>query len=340
MVFNSINASGNGAIGEQSDVPAFSLNQPMTMGSVFFYANSSYVYAMHNDPALQSNFFVSNGSMTFNVSSGISMSVFSTQGTDSTYSNAQISSNVSYDNNSTLGLDHEVEAGKTAVYLTGQNFTGFLMIHNGNVQVNNATGTVTVSTAGNGIAKISFVAPVGLQSHDYKDLQELNQAILNHRIAAQLILNQQNGTLANMSIFYNSSVHMVLVNSVSGKVVVKVSSLQHEGTNLAIFVSNKVLSNSSKIYVSFDGKSVALSTVNNTINVTSSTTAYYATINESNGVLVLIHVPHFSNHTIEISSSPLTVTNNPLSPNDEIYIAVGAIVVIAAIAGIAVRRRK
>ena len=41
-VFNSINASGNGSIGQQSDVPTFSLNQPTALGSVFFYANSSF----------------------------------------------------------------------------------------------------------------------------------------------------------------------------------------------------------------------------------------------------------------------------------------------------------
>ena len=128
------------------------------------------------------------------------MSVFSTSGSLSTYSNTQISSNASYDSNSTLGMDHEVEAGQTAVYLSGQNFTGFLMVHNGYVETNNTTGTVTVSTNGSHIAKVSFVAPVGLQSRNNADLRELDNAILQHRIAAQLILNPQNGTLTNMSI--------------------------------------------------------------------------------------------------------------------------------------------
>lgn len=340
-VFNSINASGNGSIGEQSDVPTFSLNQPIVLGSVFFYANNSYVYALHNNPTLQSNFFVENGTMAFNVSSGITMMKFQTQGSSASYSDSQISSNISYQNNATLGLDHEVEAGQTAVYLSGQNFTGFLMVHNGNVAINNTTGTVTVTTNGNHIAKVSFVAPLGLQSGESADLKALNNAIMHQRIAAQLILNPQNGTLTNTSIFYNSSVHMSLVSSTSGKVELSVSSNLHEGANLAIFVSNTVLKNSSKIYVSFDGKSVDLSTVNNTINVTSSTTAYYAVINESNGVLVIIHVPHFSNHTIEISSSPLTVSSSPpLTGNDELYIAIAAIVIIAAIAGVAIKRRK
>lgn len=335
-VFNSINASGNGTFGVGEDLPSFAFGQPTVMGSVFFFANNSYIYAVHNNPSLQSNFWINNGTIVFNVSNGLHIHEFATAGQNSQYNQTQLVSNTSVASNDVLGADHEVEPGKTAIYLSSVSFTGFLLVNNGNVVVNTTTGLVTVSS--NHTAKITFVSPPGIQGNS-----AVEQAILKGSVGGQFLIENNNGSLSDMSVSYNSSLKMSLVSNSSGKVVLRVSSAHHEGTNVVVFVSNAILSGSSKIYVSLDNQSIQLTSINDTLNVTSSVQAYYSVINEQNGFLVVIHVPHFSNHTIEISTTPFTTGSTPkipLSPQMELALGIIAVIAIVAIALAVVRRRK
>ena len=129
----------------------------------------------------------------------------------------------------------------------------------------------------------------------------------------------------------------------NGQVKIAVSSTSHHGTNVAFFVNKTFLNASSgKIYVSFDGNSITLtSTLNGTLTVNSSTNAYYAVVPEQGGYLVVVHVPHFSNHTIVISDTSLSTSpsNLPvtLSP---LELGIVGVAVVAVIAGIVVVIRR
>ncbi|EQD75404.1 hypothetical protein B1B_02148, partial [mine drainage metagenome] len=135
-----------------------------------------------------------------------------------------------------------------------------------------------------------------------------------------------------------------LVSSVSnGKVVLNLSAAtgHHEGTNVLIFVSNSVIANGSTIHLSFDGKVVTLTSVGGVINATSSTEASFATMKASGGTLIILHVPHFSNHTVDIySSSASTSPLTTIYQNADLVVLGSVIAVIVAISVVAVVRRK
>jgi hypothetical protein len=123
-----------------------------------------------------------------------------------------------------------------------------------------------------------------------------------------------------------------------------VSSTQHFGNNIAIFVNSSFLTSTGKIYVYFDGKlATQLSSAGSALNVTSSVKAYYAAVPENGGYLVIVHIPHFSTHNVTVSSTPEGPVSN--LPGNLSYLELGIIgaVVVVIVAGTAIvytRRKK
>ena len=153
-------------------------------------------------------------------------------------------------------------------------------------------------------------------------------------------ISSVNGSPNALSLQYNSSISMSLTNAGSGKVVLTVSSIDHRGNLVAIYVSNSLISNTSTVTVTIDGQSVTATTVNGTIDATSDLNAYYAAVQVSGGLLILIHVPHFSTHTVEISSSGSNgTTASPLTP-DNVGLILAGIGIVAVVAAVLVLFRK
>ena len=345
-VFTEINASGNGTIGSYRNFPAFSLNHPVVYGSVFFYANNSYIYAIHNNPALQMGLLLDNGTMMFKVPTGLNVTSFvHLSGSESEKMNSStVSSNVSADQNETLGLNHEVEVGTTTFFIHNASMRGFLTVSGvgTNAKFNSTTNEIVVNTTKT--AQIHFVSPPGLRNINETDFRDMKYALEHGDLGAQLSIESLNGTAANYTTYYNGSIKMQLLSVSNGQVKIAVSSTSHHGTNVAFYVNKTFLNaNSGKIYVSFDGNSITLtSTLNGTLTVNSSTNAYYAVVNQPNGYLVVVHVPHFSNHTIVISGTPLSTTSPlklpvTLSP---LELGIVGVAVVAVIAGIVVVIRR
>ncbi|MCL5783636.1 MAG: hypothetical protein M1476_06995 [Candidatus Thermoplasmatota archaeon] len=344
-VFTEINASGNGTIGSYRNFPAFSLNQPVVYGSVFFYANSSYIYAIHNNPALQMGLTLDNGTMTFKVPTGLNVTSFvRLSGSESEKMNSStVSSNVSADQNQTLGLNHEVEVGTTTFFIHNASIRSFLTVSGvgASARFNSTTNEIVVNTTKS--AQINFVSPPGLRSINETDFRDIKYALDHGNLGAQLSIESLNGIAANYTTYYNGSLKMQLLSVSNGQVKIAVSSTSHHGTNVAFFVNKTFLNASSgKIYVSFDGNSITLtSTLNGTLTVNSSTNAYYAVVPEQGGYLVVVHVPHFSNHTIVISDTSLSTSplNLPvtLSP---LELGIVGVAVVAVMAGIVVVIRR
>ncbi len=338
VVFNNISARGNGTIGASSQVPPFRIGEPIEYGSIFFYANNSYAYAVHDNPAIESNFFVSNGTMTFNVSSKLAISEHNmTYGSD-----AAVNASVAFENgsmaaNATLGLNHSYSTSRTAVMITGNGYFGLMSVNGGKVSISGSTVSVTTS----GLARISMVSPPGLQNVNRSLESRFQNSIVTGKIAGQVTINSDNSSSSNMTIFYNNSLKMSVTSVQNGKVTIEVGSDRHTGTTIAIYVSDRFVSNNGKIYVSFDGRSATLSSFNGTLYANSTTSAYYTTVHESSGTVVLIHIPHFSNHTIEISSTP-SVSSSPsgLSLLDyEVVGGLGAVVILGAVIGFVLRKK-
>lgn len=336
-VFNQINATGNGSIGNGYMTPVFPTQQPIIVGNVFYFANNTAIYQLHDNPSMVSNYYISNGTMTMNVSSSMNVHIFHPLRND--VNHETFSANYSGYTNVELGDQYDVQSSSTIVFIQNSSFRGSLFIHGANVSVNN--NVLSIST--NKTAHITFVAPPGLQKLR-RDLGAGLQYGIDHgKLAALIVLGTPGQTGSNVSVNYNGSMQISVQNVTTNKVFLKVSSKMHEGTNFAIFVPNNVIQNNSKITVMFDNQTITLTKgLNSVINATSTTQASFYFVTTSGGTLVVIHVPHFSTHTIEIVNSAVVNTNpSPTIPGGTaLYAALGIIAVIAVIAGVTMRRRK
>ncbi len=92
----------------------------------------------------------------------------------------------------------------------------------------------------------------------------------------------------------------------------------------------------------FDSTTINSESVNLVINSTNTVTATYSTVNVAGGFVVIVHVPHFSNHTIEITSAQ-TNSTSPLGPilgSTTDLVIVGVVIVVVAVGAVLGIRRK
>ncbi|EQD57324.1 hypothetical protein B2A_04859, partial [mine drainage metagenome] len=172
-----------------------------------------------------------------------------------------------------------------------------MIIHGGKVNISGQT----VLVSSNNLSFIHIVAPTGMEHEQAM----IRNAIIHGKISDQIFLNGQN-TLSNMTLEFNSTVSVNVTSQSSGHASIRIGSNSgiHRGTDIVIFLSNQFLNGASKFTISFDNKSVSVSTSSQILNVTSTTSAAYAVFQGSAGVYVVFHIPHFSNHTISISATP------------------------------------
>ncbi len=342
LIFNSIASSGNGSIGNASMFPAFKTGIPMTYGSLFFYANSSYIYTVHDNPALQLDMILNNGTMKLNISSSLTITNLSRIGgiaSPQAHMNAtSVTQNMSTQDGAQLEFEQQFQRGTYLYYIHNSTFRGMLGISGGNVTFNATDNIITIKTAE--VAMVHFLAPPGLNQVPAGVFSHVEYAMERGRVAAQVAIDSLNNTAVNYTMLFNNSLSMKINSIANGKVQIAVGSSEHAGTNLVFFL-NQSFMNSGKIYVYFDGHLANLSSISTAINATSSTSAYYGYEQVNGGYLVVIHVPHFSDHNITISDSVISSSpgTSPL-PLSALDLAIIAVVVVAVIAGIVLAVRK
>lgn len=337
-VFAQIEVSGNGSLLESGRAPVIATDSPILIGSLFAYLNNTTLITIHDNPALESNFFVSNGTINFTLATGISATVFTTRGFSSNVAGSDLVTDSSGFALQAGGISGNVNAGSQGVYLSGNGFRGFLLISEGKLDLNG--NVLSVSTSN--LAHIAFVAPPGLQGSRNGNLDAMASGIINGRVATQAVIASQNGVINSQNVNYNASVNLSLKTATQGSVSLAVSSETHAGTSVAIFIPNSVISNSSKIVVKFDSTTINSESVNLVINSTNTVTATYSTVNVAGGFVVIVHVPHFSNHTIEITSAQ-TNSTSPLGPilgSTTDLVIVGVVIVVVAVGAVLGIRRK
>ncbi|EQD45322.1 hypothetical protein B1A_14861 [mine drainage metagenome] len=228
--------------------------------------------------------------------------------------------------------------------MTGSNFTAYIMVPvNDVVAIEN--GTITINSTGTSI--IHLISPPGLRNIG-KYGKQIDNAIMDGKISTLVFLNStKSGAYSNLTVGFNGSVSAGVSSQHNGLALINISSNNHRGTTLSIFVTKQFLGASSSVYIKFNGQAINITSPGTILNITSTTNAYYATINESTGVLVLIHVPHFSNHTLTVSSTPFTSTSTPqsspsfpINTEDLSIILVISTVAIVGGAALVLRRKK
>lgn len=313
------------------------------IGNLFMYTNTSSFFVMHNNPTIETNMLVYNGGMIhiyvpsgakiYNTSSNIQVSSSANAGL-----NAQANSSVFTNSNiaihTMVNFNNTVNAGRQMIIIDNNGTIAMLFVHNGSFKI---TGhEISISSAQKGPVFVNMVVPPGMQK--ITDNTTVMHGIMKGIVSSEIDLNMVNGTLTNSTLYYNSSIHMVFTGKTSSTATFDVNSSVNHHTIVAIFIGNNVTKNTGHAYVKFDGIIASHVSVSTLMNETSSSHAYYSYVNSSSGMYVLMYIPHFSNHTIEVSDVPFKAVNN----YTEYYIAGGVIAILAIIgvAAFAIKKRK
>jgi hypothetical protein len=317
-------------------------NNVNVIGNLFMYTNASSFLVMHNNPTIETNMMVYNGTINIYVPTGAT--IYNTSSNPQVSATANASLNAQANNsifiNSNLALNtmvnfnNTVNAGRQMIIIDNNGTIAMLFVHNGSFKI---TGhEISISSAKGKPVLVNMVVPPGMQK--ITDNSTFMHGIMNGIISSEIGLNMVNGTLTNSTLYYNSSLHMVFTGKTSSTESFYVNSSVNHHTIVAIFIGNNVTTNTGHAYVKFDGKIASYVTVSTLMNETSSSNAYYSYVNSSSGMYVLMYIPHFSNHTIEVSDVPFKAVNNYTD-----YYIIGGIIAIIAIIGVAlytIKKRK
>ncbi|MCY0852335.1 MAG: hypothetical protein OWQ34_06340 [Thermoplasma acidophilum] len=318
-VFKNITAM---AFGNQG----FQFYSGMYVGNIFYDSSAYYSLIVHNNPALQSTFMLENGTIHFNVSKGIAITERNFTFDDRFDYNAEA-------DNMSMAMQQDIYGGASFIFLSAPHFYGMMTFAGArNVTVNGTQ--ITAKT--NGTMVVSFVSPPGL-SNGVKNFAPMTYALEHGRLGMQIAIEKINSTLNNMTLDLNTSINAVIKSASSSGVVININSSQSRGTVIAVYISSSVM-NASKLTVKFDGSAAVQVSASVLVNETSTTTAYYNVTADGNGSLVMIYIPHFSDHTIEIE--PYVATTAPMSIYYYVAVIVVVVAIIAAVGYVMVRRKN
>lgn len=320
-VFTKIYSYGDGIIGGGFVSPLFPSTDPILVGSAFYYANNTAVYQLYNNLATTGNFYVSNGTTILQAASGLSVSTMhpgpNAMGQKNMYG-------YNYSNMSNLGLGNQymIQAAPTIVVLQNSTFRGELFVHDGDVSISG--NTISISTTG--MAHFNFVAQVWYQQAQLQVRNQLQYAIQQGNLGAMVSVGPSGGTGNNLTLFYNSSLQLTVQNANNNRVQIQLQANIQHGTNVAIFIPNSVIKNTSAFSLMFDNKQMTmLSDMNGVLNSTNQNQATYYMTQVTGGTLVVVNVPHFTTHTLEIT------TTTPAGIGDYwLYIIITVVIVAAA----------
>ena len=308
-----------------------------TLGSLMVYYNYSTFIVMHNNPALESNIMIHgtyfhinapSGAKIYNTTNNMQVSA-SANASLNAQANSTVFGNASMSVNVMANFNHVINAGKNMIIIDNNGTVAFIFVHNGKFVIKSQNITIMPV---NGTAFINIVVPPGMQKVPVNTT--LTSAILKGKIASEIALEKVNGTLENNTVNYNSSINFKFDKNTTSNAVFDVNSTVNHATIVAIFISNNVLKNNGNAYVKFDGSVAKEVNVSTLLNETSTTTPYYSYVNTSSGMFIMLYVPHFSNHVIEVSNVPFTSYTM-------YYIIIGVIVIIAIIGSVIyIERRK
>lgn len=338
QVFSSIMASGNGSLGSPFLMPFLPLNQVELFGSIFFYADSSFIYGIHNNPSLQMNMLLDNGSMLFTLPAGMNVTALPTPyGQNLGFNLTPLKYDPAEYQDYGLGVTNQVMSGSWTYLIYGGDVRGFLTVSGGNATYNATAGTIEV--AANGTALINFVMPPGLSVINSAAFQELRYAYEHGKVAGQISCDYLNGTPLNYSFLYNNSLNFTFLGDSPGQVHFQASSGMSQGTNLAFFVNKTYLNSTGNVYLYINGNEVNRSaSLDTVLNSTAGSPSYYA-LSTSEGYMILLHIPHFSAYNITISGESTTGGGQPV-PAWVMPAIVGAAMVIIVVSAYFIMVRK
>ncbi len=263
----------------------------------------------------------------------------------------------------TMVSAHDAPAGVLHIVQFGENKIIYTLAQGENAKI---TGNHTISVSGavsgmiihTGTAKISgnsIYITLGINEFDFGNMkmrggsalfisnyawhfgQELRNKVMNAiaqgKVGGEMMVHGQNSEFMN----YTYGFHAQIQAQEKNKVSVKVSSEEHEGKVVIMDINKSSMQYDSqhKIIVKIDGKEIKMTDDNSVF--AGGTEGKYAVVDNGNYVTVMVYIPHFSEHSVDVESQPNAlgeITANPL-----LIGAVAAAVILVIVAAIIVVKR-
>ncbi len=332
VVFNSIFTKGVGNFGNGYITPVFPSTDPIVVGNALFFGNQTSIFKIYNNIATLGGFYTSNGTMTMVVAPGLNVSTIHFLNNNPGMGHAYGHSFGNY-TGMTFGNQYSIMAAPTIISISNSTFKGELFIHDGSVAING--NTIAISTTD--VSYVQFVAQNLYLNASLQLRYQLEYAMQHGKLGALAYIGSPQTHAYNFTYYYNSSLKLTVQNAYTNKVQIQLSSQTQQGANIAIFIPNGVIANSSQFQLTFDNQVMTqLQDSNGLLNSTSQNQAQYYLSAVDGGTLILVHAPHFTTHTLEINGTFTTGGGFPY-----LWVGVGAVIVIvgAVLVMWAVRRK-
>jgi hypothetical protein len=220
----------------------------------------------------------------------------------------------------------------TIYRITKDDFVGAIGISNGAASFEENEEGTYLHVSGNDTHLFFRMRPyfqeTGLSMHAH-----LMNAVIEGRICAEIRVMVHNGDAIYDAQIYDHRYTLRIVSAVQNRVTLQVASEQHEGRLFLFVLDNDTINVSNQLRVKLDGNDVgranSMSEILNATGTSTSDARYYGF--EIDGLqYLLVYVPHFSEHTIEISSLSAS-SGIPLTWIAVAVIGIGAVVIAAAV---------
>ncbi len=202
-----------------------------------------------------------------------------------------------------------------------------LLISNGITNITDSE--IKIKTMENGTTSIIFVEPTRWHVPE-KIKNVVMREIQKGRIGAEMYIGEKNEDFINYS--YEMKAH--IMHREKNHIRLQISSENSEGKVMIMHVEKNMLQYDAehRIRVRLDGKNITEANVDEVMNANE---AKYAVIDDGDSVSIMVYIPHFSEHTIDVESEPVDngeiayAFQNPLLIGLLVVILMGAIAAVA-----------
>ncbi len=202
-----------------------------------------------------------------------------------------------------------------------------LLISNGVANIN--ASKITIKTVENGTTSVIFVEPASW--HMPKKIKDvLMKEIQKGRMGAEMYIGQNRTDFIN----YSYEMHAKIMHRERNHIRLQISSDTPEGKVMVMHAEKSMLQYDShhRIIVKLDGKNISEASADDVMN--GGNEAKYAVIDNGDSVSIMVYIPHFSEHTLDVESEPVEggeitgALENPLVMGLVILVVLGVIAAI------------
>lgn len=301
-------AGGAVTIFDSIEIAGFDPSAPEVHGAVMLFDNETVQVIIHDNPTGMYHVIANSteAAVSFKIAAGIDVTDISPGNGDGLVGNRQ----------AVMITDGEVEAIVTTD-------DGTLVVDRG------SAGTYVNVTFENDHAM--FRAKPAFAYRNVHNESAMQQALIQKRLACEMSLVVRNGSAMFDVMEYQNQFRMTVMTAEQNRIVVQVSSENHEGRVVLMNMDQLTLeTRKGLLTVEIDGKKVRESS--NPLEVLYATgseeeDAVYTVLQSDDISQVLVYVPSFSTHTITIES---------VLPGAEIFGIAGVVAVLGAVAIVSV----